>query len=228
MAVKDYLEKITSDLKDTNKRLVRENEALAQEVLKLKEYIKLLENSEYVGELEARVSELESKLKREQASYGNLKGEVEALGEQLDSFLALFANHIDSANSDEIDISEDRSLLFGVNLDSNLIQNATIKALKNYLYILKCNKIQIFNLNDFYTDKKSDIVLIGEVFADYIRLAHLTKNSNIYGLVEISMPDMFAPHSIRVKFYGNKDIKSDFAKFKQIYSKELKLENTVR
>lgn len=225
--MEDYLVTITNDLKQTNKSLSRENDNLRQEVIKLKEYIKLLENSDYVRELESTITTLQTKLATEQESYQKLKNDVEILGARLDDFLALFANHIDNEENRDYEISDDKSLLFGVNLDSHFIQNASSKAIKNYLYVLKCNQIQNFEISDFSTIKESELHLIGEVFADYIRLSHLANNSHIYGLIEMSIPNIFEQNTITIKFYGNKNIENDFVKFKKIYSKELKLENSI-
>lgn len=226
--MENYLVTITNDLRDNNKRLQHENKTLQQEVLKLKERIKVLENSDYVSELESNISMLKNTLKNERDSQKKLKDDVEILSKRLDEFLALFSTYInDSENNDIYDINDDKSLLFGVNIDSSFIQNSTIKAIKNYLSILKCNNVQTFSINDFSTNKKSDIILIGEVFADYIRLSNLANDINVYGLLEISMPNIFEQNAISIKFYGNKDVENDFIKFKKIYSRELNLKDSI-
>ncbi|RAX55171.1 hypothetical protein CCY99_00290 [Helicobacter sp. 16-1353] len=226
--MEDYLVTITNDLKDNNKKLQYENEALKQEILKLKEHIKVLENSDYINELESNVDSLKTMLKNERDSQKKLRDDVNMLSQRLDEFLALFSTYInDNEDNDIYDINDDKSLLFGINIDSGFIQNATIKSIKNYLSILKCNNIQTFTINDFSTNKKSDIILIGEVFADYIRLSNLANDINIYGLVEMSMPNIFEQNAISIKFYGNKNIEEDFIKFKKIYSRELNLKDSI-
>lgn len=228
--MEDYLVTITNDLKKHNRELQHKNDALQQEILKLKEHIKVLENSDYINELESNLALLKTALKTERDSQKKLKDDVKILSTRLDEFLALFSTYIndgDDSINNIYDIGDDKSLLFGVNIDLDFIQNSTIKTIKNYLSILKCNNIQTFVINDFSTNKKSDIILIGEVFADYIRLSNLANDVNIYGIIEISMPNIFEQNAISIKFYGNKNIENDFIKFKKIYSKELNLKDSI-
>lgn len=219
--MENYLSNLTNDIKETNKKLSAENDALREENIRLKEHIKILEKSEYINELESNIKALNEALQSERDLQEVLRGDVESLSKRLDEFLALFANYISDDEVDFYNLIGDKSLMFGVNIDADFLQNSTIKAICNYLSMLKCTQIQHFEINDFSTQKKSDIVLIGEVFADLVRLANLTNEANIYGLVEITMPDVINQNTISLHFYGNKDISTEFTQFKQIYKSQL-------
>lgn len=225
--MENYLTDFTNNIKETNKKLVYENEMLREENIKLKEHIKVLEKNEYVEELEFNIKSLQESLQKERDAQQILKNDVENLSRRLDEFLALFATYISDEAQDIYNLNGDKSLMFGVNIDSAFLKNSTLKAISNYLNILKCTNIQQFTINDFKTQKKSDIVLIGEVFADYVRLANITNDANVYGLVEISQPDIINQNTISLRFYGNKDVSDEFKKFKQIYSKQLNLNETL-
>lgn len=225
--MENYLADLMSNLKENNKKLAYENEMLKEENIKLKEHIKVLEKNEYVEELEFNIKTLQESLQNERQTQAILKNDVENLSKRLDEFLALFATYISDETQDIYNLNGDKSLMFGVNIDSAFLKNSTSKAISNYLSILKCTNIQQFEINDFKTQKKSDIVLIGEVFADYVRLANITNDANIYGLVEISQPDIIHQNTIALRFYGNKDVSEEFKKFKQIYSKQLNLNETL-
>lgn len=216
-----YTSDITNNLRDVNKKLNHQNLNLKEENLKLKEHIKVLEDNDYISDLEHSVKTLRELLEVEREMQANLKEDVKNLSSRLDEFLALFANYIDDENKIALELNGDKDLIFGVNIDSAFLKNSSLKIIQNYLSILKCNKIQSFIINDFSTTKKSDIILIGEVFADYVRLANIHSDFNVYGLVEISMPDVINPQSILLKFFGNKDVENEFEKFKQIYSQQL-------
>lgn len=204
-----YLSNITNDLREVNKSLNRENIELKEQISNKDSYIKDLEDS---------ILSLKGLLQTEREMEQKLKNDVEALSARLDEFLALFAEYVNDDRELEIELNGDKSLMFGVNIDSNFIANSTLKAIKNYLNILKCTNIQTFIINDFNTQKKSDIVLIGEVFADYVRLSNMNLNVNIYGLVEISMPDIINQNAISIKFYGNRDVTQEFNSFRKIYT----------
>lgn len=220
--MENYIANLTNDIKEANKKLLAENDALREENIKLKEHIKVLEKNEYVEELEFNIKSLREALQNERDSQKILREDLESLSSRLDEFLALFANYINDEEADGYNLIGDKSLMFGVNIDSEFIKSSNLKALRNYLNILKCNQIQHFEINDFSTQKKSDIVLIGEVFADFVRLANLTNDANIYGLVEITMPDIIHQNTIYLHFYGNKDISDEFTQFKEIYRSQLK------
>ena len=220
--MENYIANLTNDIKEANKKLLAENDALREENIKLKEHIKILEKNEYVEELEFNIKSLREALQNERDSQKVLREDLESLSSRLDEFLALFANYISDEEADSLNLIGDKSLMFGVNIDSEFIKSSNLKALRNYLNILKCNQIQHFEINDFSTQKKSDIVLIGEVFADFVRLANLTNDANIYGLVEITMPDIIHQNTIYLHFYGNKDISDEFTQFKEIYRSQLK------
>lgn len=220
--MENYIANLTNDIKEANKKLLAENDALREENIKLKEHIKVLEKNEYVEELEFNIKSLREALQNERDSQKILREDLESLSSRLDEFLALFANYINDEEADSLNLIGDKSLMFGVNIDSEFIKNSNLKALRNYLNILKCNQIQHFKIDDFSTQKKSDIVLIGEVFADFVRLANLTNDANICGLVEITMPDIFHQNTIYLHFYGNKDISDEFMQFKEIYRSQLK------
>lgn len=220
--MENYIANLTNDIKEANKKLLAENDALREENIKLKEHIKVLEKNEYVEELEFNIKSLREALQNERDSQKILREDLESLSSRLDEFLALFANYINDEEADSLNLIGDKSLMFGVNIDSEFIKNSNLKALRNYLNILKCNQIQHFEIDDFSTQKKSDIVLIGEVFADFVRLANLTNDANIYGLVEITMPDIIHQNTIYLHFYGNKDISDEFMQFKEIYRSQLK------
>ena len=222
MKMENYLTNLTNDIKEKNKELISQNDALRLENIKLKEHIKVLEKGEYIEELESNIATLKTALQNERDSQKILREDVESLSKRLDEFLALFANYVSEDEVDSYNLNGDKSLMFGVNIDSEFIKNSTLKAIRNYLNILKCNQIQSFEISDFSTQKKSDIVLIGEVFADFVRLANITKDANIYGIVEISMPDIIHQNTIAIRFYGNKDISEEFTQFRQIYSAQLK------
>lgn len=220
--MENYIANLTNDIKEANKKLIAENDALREENIKLKEHIKVLEKNEYVEELEFNIKSLREALQNERDSQKVLREDLESLSSRLDEFLALFANYINDEEADLLSLIGDKSLMFGVNIDSEFIKNSNLKALRNYLNILKCTMIQHFEIDDFSTQKKSDIVLIGEVFADFVRLANLTNDANIYGLVEITMPDIIHQNTIYLHFYGNKDISDEFMQFKEIYRSQLK------
>lgn len=221
--MENYLANLSNEIKEKNKELSTQNDYLREENLKLKEHIKVLEKNEYIEELEFNIKSLKEALQNERDKQAILKSDLESLSQRLDEFLALFANYISEDEGDIYNLLGDKSLMFGVNIDSTFIKNSTLKAIRNYLHILKCNQIQQFEVKDFSTQKKSDIVLIGEVFADFIRLSNITKDANIYGLVEISMPDISS--TIMIRFYGNKDISEEFMQFRQIYSSQLSVRN---
>lgn len=225
--MENYLANLTNDLKESNKKLYYENQNLQEEVIKLRERIKVLDKSEYIDELEFNIASLKEALKNERESQKILREDVESLSKRLDEFLALFATYISDEENESYKLGNDKSLMFGVNIDSSFIINSSLKAIKNYLNILKCDNIQHFIINDFHTNKKSDIILIGEVFADFIRLSNLHSNKHIYGLVEISMPDILNQNAISIRFYGNKDIEEEFAKFKKIYSSKLNFKDSL-
>lgn len=225
--MENYIADFANNIKEANKKLTYENEALREENIKLKEHIKVLEKNEYVEELEFNIKTLQESLQNERKTQQILKNDVESLSRRLDEFLALFATYVNDDTQDIYQLNGDKSLMFGVNIDSTFLKNSTLKAISNYLAILKCNNVQQFQINDFTTQKKSDIVLIGEVFADYVRLANITSKANIYGLVEVSQPDIINQNTISLRFCGNKDVSEEFKKFKQIYSKQLNLNETL-
>lgn len=221
--MEDYLATITNELKENNKKLKQENQTLREEILSLNEQIKSLNNDDYVQELESIIDTLRAELDSKRASQEKLKTDIKYLSTKFDDFIELFAEYIDEDDTNSYDIGNDKSLIFGVNIDPKFISSATQKALKNYLAILRCNNIQSFVIDDFKPTQKDDIMLIGEVFADYVRLSNITNKDKIYGLVKMSVND----NAIQIKFYGNRDIENDFEKFKKIYSKELNLSEAI-
>ncbi|RDU65163.1 hypothetical protein [Helicobacter sp. MIT 14-3879] len=226
--MENYLANLTNDLRESNKKLNYENQSLQEEIIKLKEHIKVLEKSDYIDELEFNIKTLQDALKNERQTQQILKNDVESLSKRLDEFLTLFATYINEDEENNIyKINNDKSLMFGVNIDSAFIKNSNPKAIRNYLNILKCNNIQNFIINDFQIQKKSDVILIGEVFADFIRLSNLNNEAHIYGLVEMSMPNVINQNAIAITFYGNKDIKEEFSKFKKIYSNQLNFKDSL-
>ncbi|MGX3010025.1 hypothetical protein ACWIUD_00475 [Helicobacter sp. 23-1044] len=226
--MENYINDLTQNLKSTNKKLSAENDALREENIKLKEHIKVLEKNEYIDELESNLKTLQNALQDERETQQSLKENVENLSHRLDEFLALFATYIDDGAQDIYKLNGDKSLMFGVNIDSAFLQSSPLKTICNYLNILKCTQIQHFAIDDFHTQKKSDIALIGEVFADFVRLANITKEAHIYGLVEIAMPDIINQNTITISFYGNKDVSGEFAQFREIYSKQLNVKESLR
>lgn len=226
--MENYISDLTQNLKETNKKLLHENDALREENIKLSEHIKVLEKNEYIEELEANLATLQESLQNERKTAQILREDVENLSRRLDEFLALFATYINDDGTDIYKLNGDKTLMFGVNIDSAFLKSASLKAISNYLHILKCAHIQQFEISDFHTQKKSDIVLIGEVFADFVRLSNITNDANVYGLVEISQPDIINQSTIILRFYGNKDASDEFTKFKQIYSKQLNLNETLK
>lgn len=220
--MENYLTNLTNDIKETNKKLIAENDALREENIRLKAHIDVLEKNEYVEELEFNIKSLREALESERGAQKILREDLESLSKRLDEFLALFANYISDDEADSFNLIGDKSLMFGVNIDSEFIKTSNLRALRNYLNILKCNKIQHFEISDFSTQKKSDIALIGEVFADFVRLANLTNDAHIYGIIEITMPDIIHQNTIYLHFYGNKDIADEFEQFKGIYKSQLK------
>lgn len=221
--MENYLTNLTNDIKEANKKLSAENDALRIENIKLKEHIKVLEKNEYIDELESNIKALNDALQNERETQQTLRNDVESLSKRLDEFLALFANYVGDDEVDFYKLNGDKSLMFGVNIESDFIKNNSLKAICSYLNILKCTQIQVFEIYDFSTQKKSDIVLIGEVFADFVRLANITSKAHIYGLIEISMPDIIHPNTIYLHFYGNKNISAEFEQFKGIYQSQLRL-----
>lgn len=222
--MEDYLVTITNELKETNKKLKEENELLKEEIIKLNKKLQSLNNEKYIQELESTINTLKTELESKRESQELLKKDVEFLRSRFDDFIELFAEYINEDEANKYDINDDKDLIFGVNIDSRFIASASKKAIKNYLTILKCDSIQNFSINDFKPTQKSDIVLLGEVFADYIRLSHISNKDKIYGLVEINTSNN---NDIQIKFYGNQDIKESFEKFKKIYSKELNLSEAI-
>lgn len=220
--MENYIANLTNDIKEANKKLVAENDALREENIKLKEHIKVLEKNEYVEELEFNIKTLREALQNERDSQKILREDLESLSARLDEFLALFANYISDEEADSLNLIGDKSLMFGVNIDSEFIKKSDLRQIRNYLNILKCTVIQRFEIDDFSIHKKSDIALIGEVFADFVRLANLTNDAHIYGLVEITMPDIIHQNTIYLHFYGNKNISDEFEQFRQIYRTQLK------
>lgn len=223
--MQDLVANITENLKDANRALQQENLALKAELAKLQEYIKVVENSDYTQELEERIAGLVEQLRLERESQKKIREDVEAMSRQLDELLVKFSTYfVDDETRRIYDLEEDRSLTFAINIDSKIIQNLKLEEIKNYLAALKCTKIGRFLIRDISTQKKSDLTLIGETFADYVRLANQVKGDLVIGLVQITMPDIFTQNAIVLRFYGNKNVSEDFEKFKQIYRKELRFE----
>lgn len=222
--MEDYLITITNELKENNKKLKEENQSLRDEIAILKKELQTIDNQGYIKELESTINALQTELISKAKSQETLKHDIEFLRNRFDGFIELFVECISDNTANKYDISDDKSLIFGVNIDSKFINTATKKALSNYLSILKCNNIQNFIITDFKPKQKSDIRLIGEVFADYIRLSNITNEEKIYGLVDIKSLNN---DNIQIKFYGNKNIEENFKKFQKIYSKELNLNEAI-
>ncbi len=222
--MEDYLVTITNELKESNKKLKEENQSLRDEITTLKKKLQAIDNQAYIKELESTINVLQTELISKTKSQETIKHDIEFLRDRFDGFIELFVECISDNAANKYDISDDKSLIFGVNIDSKFINTATQKALSNYLSILKCDNIQNFIITDFKPKQKSDIRLIGEVFADYIRLSNITNEEKIYGLVEVRLSNN---DNMQIKFYGNKNIEENFKKFKKIYSKELNLNETI-
>ncbi|PAF47780.1 hypothetical protein BKH46_02780 [Helicobacter sp. 12S02634-8] len=119
-------------------------------------------------------------------------------------------------------ITEDKNLLFGVNIDQKFIQNRSIPTIKYYLYTFDCFFQEEHQLQSLKIYQKKDIALVVETLIEYIKLFFKNQATPIKGLIEINPAQSLFPQSkhLTIKYYGNYSIEEEIQSFIKLYSQK--------
>ncbi|MDO7252483.1 hypothetical protein [Helicobacter cappadocius] len=113
-------------------------------------------------------------------------------------------------------LTEDKNMLFGVGVDRKFIKNKSISTIKYYLYTFDCFIKESYKLENLKVSQKKDASIIIKTLIDYIKISFKNKNIQIKGIIELSAQDIEEVLSIR--FYGNYSIEEEIRNFIALYS----------
>ncbi|PAF44771.1 hypothetical protein [Helicobacter sp. 11S02596-1] len=198
--------------------------------------IKSDEQKAYIQELESRLNLKTAEIIDSKNILAKTHKQIAKLNQELDDvlnfILMLEKEKLDSKAGgvlglqkymQTIIITEDKQLLFGLNIDKKFIQNRSIPTIKYYLYTFDCFTREEHQLNHLKIAQKKDFALIVETLIDYIALSFKNKNLLIKGIIEIAPNESLflnKSQNLAIKFYGNHSIDEEVQNFIALYSQK--------
>ncbi|PAF49418.1 hypothetical protein BKH41_01760 [Helicobacter sp. 12S02232-10] len=197
---------------------------------------KLDEQKAYIQELESRLNVRSSEIIDNKNILAKTHDQIKKLNDELNdllNFILMLEEEKLNAKSKGVlglqeymrstIITEDKNLLFGLNIDKKFIQNRSIPTIKYYLYTFDCFIQEEHQLQNLKISHKKDLTLIVETLNEYIKLSFKNKNSSIKGIVEIVPIQSLFPQdsqNLTIKFYGNHSIEEEIQNFITLYSQK--------
>lgn len=117
---------------------------------------------------------------------------------------------------ESVELQNDKELLFGINIKQEFLSQSSASTIKYYLFACQCNVREEFEITNLKIDTKEQLALVGEAFAQYVRLASLSEGHDIQGIIEALSGTIIDPPVL--KYYGDKTAARYFHDFVLAYS----------
>ncbi len=116
-----------------------------------------------------------------------------------------------------LELQNDKELLFGINIKQEFLLQSSVNTIKYYLFASQCHIKEEFEVHNLHIQTKEQLALVGEAFAQYVKLNALNEKNNLQGIVEILSGTIIDPPIL--KYYGDKSVERYFNEFVSLYSK---------
>ncbi|MFW6307209.1 MAG: hypothetical protein ACOC08_01050, partial [Campylobacterales bacterium] len=158
-----------------NKTLKEQNSALREDISALK--VEFEYSLKKINELTRRVSVLESELgikdsiiKEKESAILEVNEEIEKFNSEFDKLIYRIEERLQSGDikkdyttqRTQREITSDKELLFGLNIDTNFVISSSSEVLKYYLYTIDASSFMEFDLSGYKISQKKDLIGIGE------------------------------------------------------------------
>lgn len=232
----NYLLVMSEELKQVNKKLSKENTDLKSENLQLKterEILlgKLQKQKDYTAQLEAALNSAKVEVEQRNSTLGQVDRDIDRFRAQVDELVGLVMGleaergegfHQSSMEfMQDIELQNDKELLFGINIKQEFLQSGSANTIKYYLFTCECHVKERFVVENLQIRSKEDLALVGEAFAQYVRVASLRQGEGLQGLVEIAPATILSQPVI--SYYGSASVADYFDEFVRVYSHQSEL-----
>jgi chromosome segregation ATPase len=199
---------------EENRSLKEQNNALREDISALR--VEFEYSLKKIEELTRRVTTLEDELgmkdsiiKEKESAILEVNEEIEKFNSEFDKLIYRIEgklkdgelrsdNHTHKAKRE---ITSDKELLFGINIDTNFVISSSSEVLKYYLYTIDASKFMEYDLSEHKISKKRDLVAIGEDLQNFITKEAKLMGYDIEGLLEVRPADIF--DTPKALFYVN-------------------------
>lgn len=199
-----------------------------------KNQLEVLENK--LNKQRSYIEELESKLNLKTSELTDVKNLLEKTRAQIkkfDSDLDHILNFILTLETkmrnqkaisglqeyiQSVVLTENKNMLFGINMARKFIKTKSISTIKYYLYSFDCFTKESYELQNLKISQKKDASIIINTFIDYIKISFKNKSLSIKGIIELSSQNL--DEMFNIKFYGNHSIAEEVKDFIKLYSQE--------
>lgn len=201
-------------LNEENKTLKEENSTLKEDISALK--VEFQYSITKINELTSRVSTLENELgikdsiiKEKESAILEVNDEIERFNSEFDKLIYRIEERLQSGDikkdytkeKTQREITSDKDLLFGLNIDTNFVISSSSEVLKYYLYTIDASSFTEFDLSGYIISQKKDLIEIGEGLQSFIIKEAKLMGYDIEGLLEIRPADIF--DTPKALFYVN-------------------------
>ncbi|RAX58838.1 hypothetical protein CCZ01_01185 [Helicobacter monodelphidis] len=213
---KSKLEEEIKTLKSVKSIIEANNKALQERLEELKIQLSIAEKEKTLAQTETTQKE---------TLIAHLTHHLEKLSGSVDELASILINEEkqESLPQDKLSHSatflqsivfqNDKELLFGINIKENFLQQSSANTIKYYLFACECHIHEEFEIKSLKLQNKKQLALVGETFAQFVRLHALNKNEEIQGIIEMLSGTMLDLPIL--KFYGDKSVKQYFTDFMQ-------------
>lgn len=244
MAIKpkeqNYLLSISEELKHANEKLKKENLDLKSENLHLQTELdlaikKIQSMKNYTLELEAELNNTKVEIEQKNVALEQVNEDIDRFSSQVDELIGLIMG-LEMEKQEgvypqssmeflqDVELQNDKDLIFGINIKQEFLQNNSANTIKYYLFACECKIRESFEVINLQIRSKEDLALVGEAFAQYVRVASLSKGESLQGFVEI-LPATILDNPI-IRYYGSVSVTDYFDEFVRVYSHQPKTKAT--
>lgn len=199
-----------------------------------KNQLEMLENK--LNKQRSYIEELESRLNLKTSELSDVKNMLEKTRIQIKKFdsdldhILNFILTLETKIRDQkatsslqeyiqsVVLTENKNMLFGINMDKKFIKTKSISTIKYYLYSFDCFAKESYELQNLKVSQKKDASIVIKTLIDYIKISFKNKSSPIKGIIELSSQNL--DEVFNIKFYGNLSISQEVKDFIKLYSQE--------
>lgn len=183
--------------------------------------------------LQEEIDRLKLQMCQEESLVHDMTHHLEHVSSSVEHLTKLFvdtdakkASHekkpISAAFLQSLELQNDKELLFGINIKQEFLRQSSVNTIKYYLFACECRVKEEFEVKNLRIETKDQLALVGEAFAQYVRLTSLSDGESLQGIVEVLSGTIIDPPVL--KYYGDKSIRCYFEEFVAIYSQQTKEE----
>jgi len=236
----NYLLSMIEKLKESNEKLTKESGEIKSENTQLRTEVQhtikkmdvmrkemerlqqlVYQKDEIIKERDVTIEQINQDIERFSGQIDELIGALVGIAQQDGAVMPQSSSEFFS----EVVLSNDKELLFGINIEQEFLRQNSQNTILYYLYACDCRIKEEFEVRNLHIRSKNDLALVGEAFADFVRVASLSGSVVLQGVIEIAPATILDNPTIR--YYGNKSINDYFEEFVCVYSDQCSTEEIL-